>query len=275
MIVGSGVGAGSEGGPRWYDAEGKAYDLEAIRALPGRKMAIGTCSKILAPYVDRYIVGCMPMPNAPHMILHELGGKPCKVMSLRNRNLIPMLLALLGQRAARRRLLQEGQRLDVPLRLEEGRVEARALSPEESARDWVEWPLPPLGAEETQKLLGFEDDAALAGLRGMLVFRVKEKLLWILKALVTGAITVSPAVCAVVSLARRPVAGIAWYGWLGAFAAIEALHALEIPAALRASRRSRERRGLPWTEADRRKAVVGALLVGYPSWVPRNLGVFE
>ena len=275
MIVGSGVGSGSESGPRWYDAEGKAYDLEAIRALPGRKMAIGTCSKVLAPFVDRYIVGCMPMPNAPHMILHELGGKPCAVMSLKNRNLFPMLLALLGQRAARRRLLQEGQRLDVPLGLEEGRIEARALSPEEAARDWVEWPLPPLGAEETQKLLGFEDDAALAGLRGMLVFRVKEKLLWGLKALMTGAITVSPAVCAVVSLAGRPVAGIAWYAWLGAFAGIEALHALEIPAALRASRRSRERRGLAWTESDRSRAIAGALLIGYPSWVPKNLGVFE
>jgi uncharacterized protein (DUF362 family) len=276
MIVGGGIGGGGGGGsPRWYDAEGKAYDLEAIKALPGRKMAIGTCSKVLAPYVDRYIVGCMPMPNAPHMILHELGGKPCAVMSLKNRNLFPMLLALLGQRSARRKLLQEGQRLDVPLRLEEGRVEVRALTPEEAARDWVEWPLPPLGAEETQKLLGFEDDAALAGLRGMLVFRVKEKLLWRLKALATAAITISPAACAIASLAGRPVAGIAWYGWLGAFAAIEALHALEIPAALKAGRRSRERRGLEWTEADRRKAVLGALLVGYPSWVPKNLGVFE
>jgi hypothetical protein len=109
----------------------------------------------------------------------------------------------------------------------------------------------------------------------MLVFRVKEKLLWRLKALATAAITISPAACAIASLAGRPVAGIAWYGWLGAFAAIEALHALEIPAALKAGRRSRERRGLEWTEADRRKAVLGALLVGYPSWVPKNLGVFE
>jgi len=272
MIVGSGVKAGER--LNWYDFEGKAYDLEAIKALPGRKMAIGSCSKILAPFVDRYIVGCMPMPNAPHMILHELGGRPCKVMSLKNRNLFPMLLAILGQRAARRRLLLEGQRLDVPLRLEEGKVEVRPLTPEESERDWIEWPLPPLGAEETQRLLGFEDDAALAGLRGMLVFRVKEKLLWLLKAVATTAITLSPVVCAFISSIAGPVAGIAWPGWLGIFTAIEGLHALEIPAALRAGRRSCERRGLEWTDRRKLWALLGALLVGYPSWVPKNLGVF-
>jgi uncharacterized protein (DUF362 family) len=267
----------SEGdcGPHWYDFQGKAYDLDAIKALPGRKMAIGTCSKILAPYVDRHVIGCMPMPNAPHMVLHELSGRPCRVMSFKNRNLIPMLLALLGQRAARRRLIKNGERLDVRLELEENTDEPLQPSPDELSRDWIEWPLPALGDAEKKQLLNFEDDAALAGLRGMLVFRTKEKILWRLQAIVTTIITLIPALCAIVSLTDIQVAGIAWQSWLGLFAGIEAIHALEIPAALKASRGYLERRSLEWTRRAHTKAIIGTLLTGYPSWVPKKLKVFD
>ncbi len=263
------------GSPLWYDYQGKAYDLDAIKALPGKKMAAGSCSKILAPSVDRHIIGCMPMPNAPHMVLHELSGRPCRIMSLKNRNLIPMLLALLGQRSARRRLIKKGERLDVPLGLEESTAGPRLPRPEEVSHDWIEWPLPALGDTEKRQLLDFEDDAALAGLRGMLVFRTKEKMLWRLQAVLTIIVTLSPALCAIISMSLAPVAGLAWQSWLGLFAAIEALHALEIPAALKASRSFHERRGSTWTGGARTKAIVGTLLTGYPSWLPKKLKVFD
>ena len=272
MILGKGVESG--GVRRWYDAGGQGFDAEAIAAMPGRKMAIGTCAKALAAVSERYVVGCMPMPNAPHMILHELSGSYCRVMSLKNRRLIPSLVAVLGQRHARRRLIEDGQRLDVPLRLEDGRIETRPLTAEESARDWVEWPLPPLGAEEAQRLLDFEDDAALAGFRGILVFRMKERVLWRLKALLTTCVTLAPLVLGLAALGG-PVLGLSWPLWLGIFGLIEVLHCCEIPAARRAAWRACERRGESWTGRDTFKAVLGALLVGYPSWIPRKTGVFE
>ena len=274
MVLGRGIESG--GTRRWYDADGRGYDAGQIAALPGRKMAIGTCAKALLPLATRYVAGCMPMPNAPHMILHELGGTPCRVMSLRNRNLLPALGGVLGQRLARRRLIEAGKRLDVPLGLEEGRTEVRPLSPEEASHDWIEWPLPPLGADEAQRLLDFEDDAALAGFRGILVFRVKEKLLWRLKALVTAFITVAPLALAIASVgAGKPLLGLSWPLWLGAFGLIEILHCCEIPAARRAAWHAKERKGQVWNGTDTAKAILGALLVGYPSWVPKKYGVFD
>lgn len=274
MVVGRGVESG--GVRRWYDAEGRGYSAEAIAALPGRKMVIGTCAKDLAPMATRFIAGCMPMPNAPHMILHELGGIPCAVMSLKNRNLLPALAGVIGQRRARRRLIEAGKRLDVPLGLEEGRTEVRPLSPEEAGRDWIEWPLPPLGADEAQRLLDFEDDAALAGFRGILVFRVKERLLWRLKAVITTLVTIAPLALSLAAAGiGRPILGVSWPLWLGIFGAIEILHCCEIPAARRAAWHARERMGIPWTGSDTFKAVLGALVVGYPSWIPKKYGVFD
>jgi len=278
LVLGRGVESG--GRRLWFDAEGKAYDEAAIRALPGRKAAIGSCARRLAPAVDRFAEGCMPLPNAPHMLLHELVGRPCHVMSpLHNPSLLPMLAAVLGQRAARRGQLLAGRRIDLPLSLEDGRHEARPLSAEEAGRDWIEWPLPPLGPEEIRRLCDQEDDAAIAAFRGVLLFRIKERILWRAKAVACAAITLAPLALGIAGLAGAGAgspAGLGWQAWLGIFAAIELVHSLEIGAAKRARRLARERRGLPAQDkADDRKAVLGALLVGYPSWVPIKWGVTD
>jgi len=272
------IGAGLErdGGRYWYDADGKAYDEDAIRRLPMKKAVIGSCTRALAPLADRFVDGCMVMPNGPHMVLHELAGVPCRVMSLRNRNLLPMLAATLGARSARRRLIEDGQRLDVALGLDDGRFEPRALSTEEAARDWVEWPLPPIGPEEMRRLLDFEDDAALASFRGVLVFRVKEKALWAIKAALATAVTLGPAALAIAAAASGEAAwGLRAPAWLGIFAAIEALHLAELPAALRAWKKDYARKALPWTRARAVRAIAGTLACGYPSWVPRKFGVYD
>ncbi len=272
------IGAGLErdGERYWYDADGDAYDEAAIRRLPMKKAVIGSCTRALAPLADRFVDGCMVMPNGPHMVLHELAGVPCRVMSLRNRNLLPMLAATLGARSARRRLIEDGQRLDVALGLDDGRFEPRALSPDEAARDWVEWPLPPIGPEEMRRLLDFEDDAALASFRGVLVFRVKEKALWAIKAALATAVTLGPAALAIAAAASGEAAWGLWApAWLGIFAAIEAIHLAELPAALRAWKKDYARKALPWTRARAARAIAGTLACGYPSWVPRKFGVYD
>lgn len=272
LVLGAGVPTAQ--GRRWYDAGGKAYDEAAIAALPGRKAVIGSCGRAAARLADRFVDGCMPLPNAPHMVLHELVGRPCRVMSLRNENLFPMLAATLGARRARQRLIEEGCRLDVPLGLDDGLVPGRALAAGEEGRDWLPWPLPPLGAEEARRLLAFEDDAALAAFRGVLVFRVKERLLWRAKALLTGTATLAP-----LALAAAGAAGarlwLAPAAWLGLFLAVEALHACELPASLRARRLRALRRGRAWGRADAAAAVAATLAVGYPAWMPHRHGVFD
>lgn len=274
VIIGNGLER--DGARYWYDADGKAYDEAAIRNLPMKKAVIGSCTRALAPLADKFVDGCMVMPNAPHMVLHELALCPCRIMSARNKNLLPMLAAILGQRAARARLIKSGQRFDVPLRLEDLPVETRPLSDDEATRDWVEWPLPPIDRKEAKRLLEFEDDAAIASFRGVLVFRLKERALWAVKALFFFAVTTGPLAAALAAiLTRGSVLGLKAPVWLAVFAAIEVLHAAEIPKALAARKAEAERKGRPWTRSSSVRAVTATLAYGYPSWVPRRLGVYD
>jgi len=279
LILGSGLKRGDA--RVWLDADGLAYDEAAIRRLAMGKAVIGSCARALAPLADRFVDGCMPLPNGPHMVLHALTGTSCAVMSLKNRNLLPMLTATLGARSARRRLLKAGKRLDVPLSLDDGVVEPGEPLPDDTGRGWVDWPLPPLGKAEARRLLAFEDDAALASFRGVLLFRVKERALWRLKQAVAAALTLSPlaiALAAATGLAGGPsgrvALGLGPGTWLGIFAAVEALHLAELPLALRAWKEEAARRALPWTTARAIVAVTSTLACGYPSWVPRRHGLY-
>ncbi|GAB1455063.1 hypothetical protein MASR2M48_03690 [Spirochaetota bacterium] len=274
LIIGAGIE--KDGVRFWYNAEGKAYGEEAIRALPMKKAVIGSCTRALAPLADRFVDGCMVMPNGPHMVLHELSGSGCSIMSLRNKNLLPMLAATLGARSARRRLLKAGRRLDVALRLDNGPEETRELTEEEALRDWVAWPMPELGHEEQKRLLAFEDDAAIATFRGVIVFRIKERLLWRIQAVLATVFTLGTGLVAALSAGTgRPVLGLGALTWLGIFLAVEVLHLAELPAALRAWRLEAERKAIPWSRSRAARAVAATLSCGYPSWVPRKTGVFD
>lgn len=280
LIIGNGLER--DGRLLWFDADGKGYAEDDIRALPMRKAVIGSCTRVLAPLATRFVDGCMVLPNAPHVVLHELSGTPCGVMSLRNRNLFPMLAATLGQRSARRRLIESGKRLDVPLRLSDGPTETRELAPGEAERDWVEWPMPPIEPEEMRRLLDFEDDATLASLRGILVFRVKERALWRIKQVLAAAVTLGPLALGVAAsfglaggAAGTTALGLGAPAWFGIFGAVEAIHLAELPAALRAWKQAAERAAAPWTRATTVRAVAATLCCGYPTWVPRKLGVFD
>ncbi len=269
------VGAGFErdGNRFWLDHDGKEYDEAAIRALRMKKAVIGSCTRVLAPLADRFVVGCMVMPNGPHMVLHELAGVPCTIMSLKNKNLFPLLVATLGARSARRRLIKDGQRLDVALHLDDQPADVQQLSPDEAARDWVEWPLPPIGKDEEKALLDFEDDAAIASFRGILVFRIKERALWRVKQVIATAVTLGPLACGMAATGTV-VFGLGAPAWVGIFGAVEAIHLAELPAALRAHRGEASRKGLHWSRAASVRTIIATLVCGYPSWVPRKLKVF-
>lgn len=111
-------------------------------------------------------------------------------------------------------------------------METRPLSDDEAARDWVEWPLPPIDRKDAKRLLEFEDDAAIASFRGVLVFRLKERALWAVKALLAFVVTSGPLAAA-------------------------------------------DRKGRPWTRSSSVRAAAATLAYGYPSWVPRRLGVYD
>jgi uncharacterized protein (DUF362 family) len=162
------IGGGMEiNGERCYlDHEGKAHTLEQIRKMKGRKMVVGACSQWAAEIADRFVDGCMPFPNSPHVALHALTGTICTVVSPKNRHLLPLLFATLQMCEARKRLLRAGHRLDVPLSNDHAIVEPRPLTPEEQEQDFIPWPLPPLTPDEIRKACARENRAVLATFLG-------------------------------------------------------------------------------------------------------------
>ncbi|MGB4243741.1 MAG: DUF362 domain-containing protein [Dethiobacteria bacterium] len=164
LILGDGV---KEGGKTYYfDRHGKAYSTEEIARLPGKKLAVGSCTKPLAGMVDRHVDGCMTLPNSPHMALHWLSGTFCTVMSPKNKQLMSLLVGTLQTMMARIKLIRQGQRLDCPMHFDDSIVEPRPLSEEEKEKDYIPWPLPPLTGQEKRQLIKNEIRSVLATFKG-------------------------------------------------------------------------------------------------------------
>jgi uncharacterized protein (DUF362 family) len=146
----------------YYDTTGKPYSVDEIARLPGKKLAIGTCAAALKPVADRFVDGCMPFPNSPHMLIHQLSGTTCAVISPRNRYLLRGLLATLQMREARKKILRRGQRIDIPLSHENKLYPLRTLTGEEKQMDFIQEPFAPLTPQEIRELCAAEDRNILA-----------------------------------------------------------------------------------------------------------------
>jgi uncharacterized protein (DUF362 family) len=164
LIIGGGLEINGE---RYYlDHAGKPYTIEQVKRMKGRKLVVGSCSRLAAPIADRFVDGCMPFPNSPHVALHALTGTFCTVVSPKNRHLVPLLVATLQMCEARKKLYRAGHRLDVPLTNEHVVVEPPQLTLQEQEQDFVPWPLPPLTPEEIRAVCVKENRAVLATFLG-------------------------------------------------------------------------------------------------------------
>lgn len=160
LILGAGCLLGNQ--VLFYDALGRAHTPEDIRRLPGKKLAIGTCAAALKPWVDRFIDGCMPFPNSPHMLVHQMSGTTCAIISLKNRYLLRGLQATLQMCEARKKILRSGRRIDIPLQHQNILYPHRLLSEEEQQQDYLLEPFPTLTPREIRQLCAAEDRSILA-----------------------------------------------------------------------------------------------------------------
>jgi uncharacterized protein (DUF362 family) len=273
LVIGPGIGgpgfAGADGARLWYDTDGKAWDEASILALPGKKAVVGSCGKSLGAKVDYFVEGCMPLANAPHMVIHKILGTGCRVLSGRNRHLGAILSGQVAQRGARRGFIKAGERLDVPFETSPEPAVPAGPGTNGGDPDWLPWPLPPTEKAERKLLLAFEDDAAAASIRGVFEDRFVAKTFWRSQSLTTVVVTVAPFLVALAGFAGL---GVATGTWLAIWLAIEALHVAELPFSLRAMRRYRERtgRGRPaW------QTFLLTLVMGYPCWVPWAMGIHD
>ncbi len=162
LVVIIGDGALVDGQRLYLDADGKTYSTEQIAVLPGKKLAVGRCTQHLSKIVDRHVDGCMPFPNQPHVALHRLTGTFCRVVSPKNRHLIPLLIDTIRLCEKRKRLYRAGHRLDCPLSADYAPSEKRPPSEQALDQDIIPWPLPPLNPEGIKALCAAENRAMLA-----------------------------------------------------------------------------------------------------------------
>jgi uncharacterized protein (DUF362 family) len=163
VIIGAGLKVGEQ--VVYYDSRRQPYTLEQIAALKGKKVAIGTCTKQLEGIVDRFVDGCMPFPNSPHMLIHEMSHTGCAIISLHNRQLLPALVATLQMCEKRKTLLRSGERIDIPLHHEDKCYPTREFSQSEMQQPYLFEPFPPLSRNEIRELCAAENRNILATFR--------------------------------------------------------------------------------------------------------------
>ncbi|MRR29700.1 DUF362 domain-containing protein [bacterium] len=160
LIIGAGLQ--HDGKVLYYDGEGKPYTLEDIAKLKCKKLAGGTCTEKLQQIVTRHIDGCMPFPNSPHMLVHQMTNTFCKVMTPKNHYLIPALLDTFAVCEGRKKNLRKGLRIDIPLAHADRLYETRELTLAEKELDYIHEPYPALTKAEIRTLCGDENRSILA-----------------------------------------------------------------------------------------------------------------
>jgi uncharacterized protein (DUF362 family) len=164
VIIGEGAQRGDEA--LYFDRDGQAYRAGDIKKLPGKKLAVGRCTLPLKRMVDRHIDGCMPLPNSVHSAVHYMTHTFCALLSFKNRHLLPLLWDTLQACEARKRLLRQGERLDVEMPEDDRLLPAPPLSDVDQAQEYIAAPFPPLTPAEIRRLVKDENRAVLAGLLG-------------------------------------------------------------------------------------------------------------
>ena len=160
LIIGAGLTHNGE--TYYYDGSGKPYTLEEIAKFKGKKLAVGTCTLPLKAIVNRVIDGCMPFPNSPHMLVHQMTGTFCRVMSPRNHYLIQALLATFAVCEGRKKNLRKGHRIDIPLEHADKLYTTREFTEAEKELDFIYEPYPELSKAEIKTLCAAENRSILA-----------------------------------------------------------------------------------------------------------------
>jgi uncharacterized protein (DUF362 family) len=160
LILGAGVM--QNGTIYYYDHAGTPYSLADIRAIKGKKLAVGTCTRELKGMVDRHVDGCMPFPNSPHQAIHLMNGQLCYVMSPRNRYLFITLLDTLQVCRKRKAHYRSGLRLDIPLEAVDKIFVPRVFTEEEMQKEYIYEPFEPLTRPQIKELCKQENRAILA-----------------------------------------------------------------------------------------------------------------
>jgi uncharacterized protein (DUF362 family) len=145
-----GAGAEIEGSLYYFDKHGKSYTREEILALPGRKVAAGSCTSWMKDQTDYYVEGC-----TAHVL--KLANAIDKATGTKNPMLKKVITnpaymaSLLKSMWNRYRMVRAGNPVDIELSLEDRIFEGRKLSEEEQKKNFIPCGMPPMTKEQKKQ----------------------------------------------------------------------------------------------------------------------------
>jgi hypothetical protein len=151
-VLGNGVEA--NGRRYWFDADGKPYDLEALKKIPVKHMiSCGACTSPAYEACDIKGGGCCNVSEFLSMFMRGSGAFP-PMFTIENDMLPAMGIDLLRKYFARRKLVKSGELYDIPYDAVDDRIFAiPELSGEDTNKDWIRVPMPKLSKAEIKAAL--------------------------------------------------------------------------------------------------------------------------
>lgn len=150
LILGDGVAL--DGKRYYFDADGNAYDSEAIKAMKQKKVTIGECTKALKPYCEINGNGCCSSSSCL-LATFKAVGRNVPALSFQNKHFTGILFETLRLYFARRSLIRKGQWVDCPYEAIDKIYKIPELSEQDKQYDYLEWPLPEMDEALKKKLL--------------------------------------------------------------------------------------------------------------------------
>ncbi|MBN2659483.1 MAG: DUF362 domain-containing protein [Spirochaetales bacterium] len=153
------VGAGSKIGDTHYyfDKEGIAYSREEIKKLPGKKIAVGSCTSWMKDETDYYFEGCTAhVLKLTQGLNRALGVENPMIKTFLKKP--AYVLEILNIMRRRIKLVKRGIPVDVDLCLEDKIFEGRELTGEEMSLDYIPVEMSPLTKADRKKQIKYIKD---------------------------------------------------------------------------------------------------------------------
>lgn len=149
-----GNGCEVEGVRYWFDAAGKAYDVDALKALKLKTMlGIGACTKEAYPACTLTGGGCSCVGDIMQLFMKGT-RMTLPMLSLENHILLRLLRGSLTKYWRVRRRILSGERVDIPFDAIDDRImPIPALREKDAGRDWVYVPSSRLDRDEIREAL--------------------------------------------------------------------------------------------------------------------------
>ena len=152
VIYGHGIPL--NGNRYYFDYQGKPYTKEDIKKLPMKKFAMGECAREAEDITDRFAPGCCNI-MATSFGLSGASGVTLPIMSPANKYLLTMGASMLQTFFRKRALIKQGEYVDVEYdpKAFDKIYPIPDLPEADMQKNYIEWPRPPLTAQEKKKLL--------------------------------------------------------------------------------------------------------------------------